>query len=238
MTKYSSAQQAATGKGLTLLQDQKISDVSRGNFEREWNELSAFCRTFRLALTTSTTADIAISRYLDSLFLDGYNHDKGEKAIAAARHFRPDLPLGDSRSMPRTYAAVRGFRRLAPGHTRPPLPRPALFAAVGLAGATGRLELALALALSWDCCLRLPSDLVRLTGASLIPPTNASRAWGLLMYPDEQGVRSKTGNFDEGVVLSRVMSAAAGEALARLQALRAPTELLWTFNAGQFQRAF
>ncbi|CAK0862058.1 unnamed protein product, partial [Prorocentrum cordatum] len=152
------------------------SGAAGGEWAVPREELHAVCRANQLSLTSAGSAGAAASRYLDGLFLGGCNRDEGGEAIAAARHFSPVLPLGDSRSMPRTCAAARGFRQPAPGRTRQPAAA--------------------------------------------------------------QGVRSKTGDFDEGAPLSSAMSRAAGESLGRLRATRAPAERPWTFDGGQFQRAF
>ena len=59
----------------------------------------------------------------------------------------------------------------AAGLAEPKVPKQVVFAAVGLALYNHRRDLAVALCLSWDAFLRLPSDLVQLRGRSLVPPT-------------------------------------------------------------------
>ena len=46
-----------------------------------------------------------------------------------------------------------------------------------------------------------PSELLRLRGESLVPPSSASPNWCLLMHPSEGAARSKTGTVDDSIQL-------------------------------------
>ena len=174
------------------------------------------------------------------LFFEGYNHSRGDRVLSAARLLLPDAGMADPRRLEGVFSALKGFRRLARGHTRAPLPKQTVFAAIGLALRARDMEMALALALAWDCYLRLPSDLFSLTGAALVPPARgcSQQGWCLLLYPEELEGRSKIGGFDEGVPLSLAMSAALDKPLRRLKAARGPAQPLLQMTVTDFRNEF
>jgi len=115
-----------------------------------------------------------------------------------------------------------------------------LFAAVCVALHRGWRSFAIALALSWDTMVRLPSELVRMTRVTLVAPTPRSgrAVWSLLLFPEEFEQVSKTLGCDEGVVLSDSMSNALGPDLSALRRVRTDRQPLWDFNATAFNVKF
>ena len=152
----------------------------------------------------SIPLDSTAAEYMDYLFLEGFNHERGDKLLAALGHRFPALRRGRGQNFPLARAALQGFRFHAHGTSRSPLPLQAVFAMIGLACHFCWLEIALAIALGWDGYFRMPSDLFGMTEDSLIPPLrgSASRAWAILLYPEEQERRSKTAGADEGMLLT------------------------------------
>ncbi|CAK0905487.1 unnamed protein product [Prorocentrum cordatum] len=82
-------------------------------------------------------------------------------------------------------------------------------------GDHGEMEAALA---------AMKGDLLQLTGASLVPPARlggqalrAAGVWALLLRPEEQPLRGKAGQFDEGAALATHVSLAIGRRMQQLK---------------------
>ena len=84
------------------------------------------------------------------------------------------IPRGGALDPLRARDAVRGFRLLAPGLSRVPLPFAALCALVGAAAFLGLKKMALALAVQFCSYLRT-GELLRLTRPESDPPGQGQR---------------------------------------------------------------
>ncbi|CAK0823859.1 unnamed protein product, partial [Prorocentrum cordatum] len=230
------ADERAQAEGLAVLQSLKVGNASRVYFEKEYLDFLTWARSKGLSVLGLASIDSTFSQYLDFLFWEGHNHHKGDKALAALKHFNPGLGLTAAAALERTAAGLRGFRKLARGSTRAPMARGLLFAAVGVALHRGWRNFAIALALSWDTMVRLPSEIVQMTPATLVAPAPRSgrAVWSPLLFPEEYHQVSKILGCDEGVVLSDSMSVALGVDLARLKRGRPDGKPLWVFDARVF----
>ncbi|CAK0889614.1 unnamed protein product, partial [Prorocentrum cordatum] len=233
------ADERAQAEGLTVLQSLKVGNASRVYFEKEYLDFLTRARSRGLSILGLASIDSTFSQYLDFPFWEGYNHHKGDKAFAALKHFNPGLGL-TAAALERTAAGLRGFRKLARGSTRAPMARELLFAAAGVALHRGWRNFAIALAPSWDTMVRLPSEIVQMTLATLVAPAPRSgrAAWSLLLFPEEYHQVSKTLGCDEGVAPSDSMSVALGVDLARLKRGRPDGKPLWDFDARVFNAKF
>jgi hypothetical protein len=190
---YGQAAAAASTRGLTLLQDQKVKDATRSYFDVAVAEFATWIGIARPETLPGAALDGHVTRYLDHLFLEEYNHERGDKLLAALLHLAPVLGRAAAGSFPCARAAMKGFRRLAHGLSRSPLPMEAAYALIGHSLALGRREFALALLIGWDAMLRMPVDIMGITPRWLVPPVPAAGAhrWGLLLYPEDETRRSK-----------------------------------------------
>ena len=129
---------------------------------------------------------------------------------------------------------------MAPGRTRKPLPKEAVFAIIGAGVFLGLLDFSLGLLVAWDAYLRLPSDLIGMVGGSLVAPGRGSRIkrWAVLLFPEELPNRSKTGHFDEGMVLESDAVQSVGFALKKLKSQSVADGPLWPFSGPKFRRDF
>ena len=124
----------------------------------------------------------------------------------------------------RALPALKGYRRSAPGMSRGPLPWVAAAAMMGVAMAGKDEEFAVMLVVQYVPHLR-PSELCNLTAGQVIRPLQESGAssWALLLAPQEELKTSKTGEFQESVLLERHLSVALGKILTRYTADKAAT---------------
>jgi integrase len=209
-------------------------------FCAELRDFAAWAKLRKLSALTASELDRHGAEYLDHLFFGGYQAERGEKLLAALQALHPELGTAATGSLPLMRAGMRGFRKLAHGYSRTPLVLEAVHAIIGQLAATQRLDMARAILVSWDAFLRLPSDLVRMTGASWVAPVAglAGNRWGLLLYPEEQDTRSKTTQFDESVMLDHPVIRSLGNIWKQKIAAAGATGAFWDFSDVKFTRAF
>ncbi|CAK0791906.1 unnamed protein product, partial [Prorocentrum cordatum] len=236
----SGAAEEAAAAGLGYMQASRAQPQTVAYYRVILSEFERWAEEQDLKLETPEEMDQALSAHMDSLFFEGYNHDQGEKLIAAVKYYDVHGVYQSVEALPRARAALRGFRKRAPGQSRAPLPRPGLAALVGAALFLGMQELAMALEVAWCAYLRLPSDLISMTGSSLIPPQRSTGVshWALLLYHEEKQPRSKTGQWDEGCPLDSDRVTAMGPLLQAPVRRAGPSQPLWSFSAAQFRVLF
>ena len=153
--------------------------------------------------------------------------------LAALEYFDPSL----STRLPTPRRALKGFRRLAPGASRAPLPRIALFCLVGVALARDAPLRALAY-LIWFHCYFRPMEPIALLAGQVVPPVAGRTRWGVLLSPAEQQIGSKTGQLDEIVLMDWDEVPGTGRALRRRHRVLKPTERFWPFTKEEVTQEF
>ena len=226
--------------GLTFLQANKAQKRTRTYYNKEAEDFERWRVENAIGSTRSKTLDRCLAEYFDHLFFEGHNHEKGDKVLAGVVYQRPKLQAGKAGDFPEAKAALKGFRRLAHGASRLPLGKPVMYAMVGESAAVGDLEMSLAIFIGWDGFLRLPSDLVAMTGASLVEPVPSAgvRNWGLLLYPEEISKRSKTGGHDESLMLQDEAFTKLGNILRERKRRAGASGPLWSFGDKEFHASF
>ncbi|CAK0895306.1 unnamed protein product, partial [Prorocentrum cordatum] len=184
--------------------------------------------------TFESWAGIGIREMMDGA-LDTYLLDYWEHLLLRGY---PQLRKGCPAAPTRARHALRGFRQLAPGRSRAPLPFVALMAMIGAALSQGLTDLGLALFVCFIGYLR-PSELIKLKGPQLVAPVagSATRHWMLLLSPAEENVGSKTREFDESVALDWDIIEEIAPRLDELKR-RAGQGNLWNFTQLQFAEHF
>ena len=167
--------------------------------------VQSFCDAMgitELAKVDLDALDRFLIEYFEQQYFEGNGQDVAEKLLAALQYVDPRVTLRAPSSVPRAVRASRGFKRLAPGFSRSPLPWVALMALMGGASAAHFDDLVLALLVQFKGYLR-PSELLGLKVKDIIFPVLGaqSRSPTLLLAPYEDLRPSKTGVFDESVVL-------------------------------------
>ena len=239
-SQYETVRQTPAAPGLTFLQGQKVSGKTSAYLGAEVREFNVWLGSASVHDLSYETLDRLLSECLDDVFFAGYNHERGDKLIAGVQFVRPELSGRGAAAFPRSRAALRGFRRLAHGMSRRPLPQAAVWTILAVACHHDDTEFALALFLAWDTMLRLPSDLISLTGKGLVPPASDSPTsrWALLLYPEEGLRRSKVHGHDEGVLVRHSAFRMLGSQLRVLKRRAGPTGKVWSFAEAEFCRRF
>ena len=238
--KYNALKVEAQNRGLSLLLMARAGERTRCYLDKSLAVFEKWALQEKIPCSSWTEVDKALVEYLDVLFLNGGAAEQGDKLLLALGHRNPDMGRGAPGDPYRARAAMRGFRKLARSHSRAPLPRAGLLAIVGAALHLGFTELALGLLVGWSAYLRLPSDLVRMTGASLVRPAPRAGApfFGILLYPQEGEELGKTLVNDESIMLDTPDMKLVAPSLHALKKRTLDHEALWSFTQAEFYRKF
>ena len=141
----------------------------------------------------------------------------GELYVVASVNFhRPELR--GSQILPRTHQSLKGWRVLCPPRSRMPLPYEVICLLSREAVLKGKIEISLALLLTFFCYLR-PTEYEKLRVCDIVAPVakggEAYRWWSVLLHPMEMGIPSKTAQWDEALRLDLPYQQFLGEAMQR-----------------------
>ena len=212
---HGAAARAAKLRGECFLGANSVGPGTLRSYRQRIGELRR--KAGRRPLETAEQIDEVAVELMEELYFSGGAHAEGSYLYAAIQFFFPEVFKHGSRGLPRTVRALKGFKRLAPGSSRPPLPQVALFALVGAAMFIGLQSFALALLLGYNCYLR-PGELLSLAPSQLIRPRQGSGTsrWALILAPEDGARASKTGEFDESVMIEMPEAPSLGAALGGL----------------------
>ena len=221
---------------LSVTEAASVSTKTRESYVRL---LHAFLsrQGLRKAELTSVVLDRALIAFFDRLYLEGRDPSAGQK-LAAAVLFHFPLLMGSSpqAQLPRTFRALKGWRKLMPARTRRPLPW------VVVASIARRLlrgpcpPMALCWLMMVDCYLR-PGEAVDLKPSQVIPgtPDTAMDRCALHVNPDYRQKYSKTGELDESLLVSRRW---LGRAIEQWAMRRKGEAELWPFTLAAIRHEF
>ena len=158
--------------------------------------------------------DDELIEWIDAALRQGEPGNAGQKMIAALGWCRAGFRKGGEVQLTRSRVGALALQRRAPGCTRLPLPEEVVMAMACvmfvLSTSNGRalpdhgLRIGLAIMLSHHLYLR-PGELMRVRFEWLIPAASGSGQVGkqmsVILHPQEEGVRSKTGVSDETLII-------------------------------------
>jgi len=238
LKKYVDEMMQSEPQGLSLLERKAITAKTEQYYNQEYGELKAFISGRRLTFSTAPQKDVGINAYFNHLFLEGHPAHKGEKILASFMHQNPDFSRYGSQKLPRTYRALKGWRRLSPGTSRKAWPLAVWCAVVSEMKRLGQLQMALFTMLGLSSYSR-PSELLRCRVFSLVRPApSVTEHWCLLLNPEEHPARSKTGTFDDSLVLDSAYLRPWSAPLMRQLTSRPNNQMLWDFDYGQYAKVF
>ena len=119
--------------------------------------------------------DATLSEYIDWLYDQGHCKNMAEKTAASVRWAFPGIPRPMSRGLPVSIAAIRGWSKLEPGYSKPPLPRQLCVLIAHHLCLRGEHNMALLLMVMLETYLR-PSEAMALRQFQLLPPVTGGRS--------------------------------------------------------------
>jgi len=224
---------------MSFLERSAVQAKTEKVYLHEFKALMRFCESYQLRTVTDDEVDVAVTSYLNRLYQEGHQTWKAERTIAALLHFDPGFSRLGRRCLPRTFRALRGYRRRVPARSRTPHPLKTWMAIAVDLSCRGHLGMAVFALLMVQAYLR-PGECLRLTPQSFVRPGGGQRHWCLLLHPLADGIPSKTGHFDETVPLDAewalwmepfwgVLSASTGHG---------ESHSAWTFSYPEFLKEF
>lgn len=230
--KYHKKLRAANGER-TILETASVSSGVRKDYANRLNDFYQFASFHLLPLRNEAELDIAVSDFMDELYLNGEGVDAGNKLRAALEYDRPEAARAGSLNLPKTKSALKGWRKLAPGQTRMPMLE---FLKSGISGVLihlGFRDMALFNEISFSTYAH-PGELLRLMPEDVVPRNNSFAHDVLILGPIERGQGSKAGIYDETLILDDTRAAFLGPLMVQLAKRRIKEDKLWDFTAASF----
>ena len=226
--------------GLSRLAAQRVRPPTQIRYAQCLLRLLAFLQLLHLPDWTPAEWDAALVNYLEAQYDWGRPIGDGLCLPSAVVWARPALGGPVRRLFPATAAALKGWSRVSPGSTRPPLPREALLAIALWLFEAGAFGMGLCLLVMFETYGR-PSEILSLRVGSIVPPTpcgeGKARHTTVVIRSSAIGVPGKTGIFDLSVPLDLERQRWISALLLRWTEGRAAGEALWNFDLAQLTRA-
>ncbi|CAK0910119.1 unnamed protein product [Prorocentrum cordatum] len=202
----------------TFLESSSVSAKTYKDYEQRHTAFQEWVSTKQLAGKLEKELDLVLTDYVNLLWKNGHDVLERTKMLAAFMYFHPDYSKAGTRVLPRARKALKGWTRLEPGKTRPPVPLH-LLALLWLELINmGNPLMALALVTMWVAYLR-PGEAMRLKEKSLVSPPRTTSAvpWSLHMHEEMDQHPSKVNLFEESLVLVSIDLPWLGHLLAGLR---------------------
>ena len=104
--------------GQNFLEQNTVDKKLQLRHDSSLRSFLVFAEEKSLALTSGTEWDEALVMFMNRRFFEGHQAYIGECLICAVMNKLPEFSNGGSRSLPRAWKCVKGWRRLTPGRSR------------------------------------------------------------------------------------------------------------------------
>lgn len=193
-------------RDVRVLNRRSVQPATEKKYSQLLKNMSSFVyNAFHLdlhVLSPGHQLDLAFTEFVNGLFWDGESLATATASWAALGWMFPDVSRFGAVAMPLSRQALAGFAKEAPPQTRLALPVPVASALIAECAAMGYLRAARAMLVGMAAFLR-PGELAGLTCQQLIPPSlgGMTTCWSIVMHPRELNISSKTGQFNDSVLL-------------------------------------
>ncbi|CAK0893680.1 unnamed protein product [Prorocentrum cordatum] len=229
------------GAHRTVLEMRAVAPNSRLQYSKMWKSLQDWAEHRMLPLSPPSALDATLAEYLECLYFEGHDAGMGTKVIAAVGFFVPEVSRHGPARLPRARLAAQGWLRLSPLRAGLPIPVEVVAAIAVAMCARGERRAAAGALLATTCYLR-PGGPAAAQLADLLPPgafAGEGRVhWVLQLNRFEEGEPSKTGRFDDSIVLDDPRHAALRRFLAQLRRTAHPDEPLIGIGQLHFAKLF
>ena len=215
----------------SFLEQQSVGPTTRRSYESCMVALEDFAKDSGAPNPQGEQLVHCVLDFLDFLFFKGHPVDDGKKLLSALKFNRLEFRPGNLLQTHRIDRALRGWNRHSIPRRRLPMPFHAMMAIVGHMVAAGRLWSAIALMLAFHLYLR-PGEWYSLRSENLIPPAPLAGlpCWTINLALEEHGKPSKSGKFDEALLLDLPHHQVLNPFLRKLHKLRKGNDTLWIYT--------
>ncbi|CAE8586489.1 unnamed protein product [Polarella glacialis] len=193
----------------TFLQQRSVGATALNRYQKCFQEFNNWVQEngWLMDVSSGDLVDDLASKFMDHLFFEGEQTASGDYLLASILHHLPHLGRGGKRCLPKCRLALRGWGKLAPCRARLPLPWELVGAIACLMASSHGPLMAIITVLSFHAYLR-PGVAGALRWRQLCPPvpggSGPQALWSLTLRPREFETPSKTGTWDETLLLGDV----------------------------------
>lgn len=226
---------------MSILEMSSVKEPQRRDYSRRLDAFYEFVGLHQIDIHLEEGLDAALCDFADHLYLNGEGADAGWKLKAALEFVRPEAMRRSDLFLPRFRRALKGWRKMAPGQTRLPMLEFVKSCISGLMMFAGQRQMALFNELTFSTYAR-PGEALRITCVDVVRRNNQFNFHVVVLAPFERGEMSKTGIFDEVLIMDDVRLLCLGDVMvqeaARKQALEGEDSVLWDFTAQQYLKVW
>ena len=185
---------------LVELRALKVSQKTLDAYHKHIRAFEAWAAPTRRRITKANL-DQMVTRYLTHLALEEEALPSvGSYLIYGLQLLRSTVPR--QQFLPNAKEALAGWKKLAPGGMRLPAPEEFVFDFATLALEQNHVDIAFAIVLQYDTYIR-PSECLGLSCRNVgYPAGGRYDAWSLVLAPFELGASTKTGSYDDSVLIA------------------------------------
>lgn len=173
---------------MTVLQEASVSETSLQAYSTHWESMKPFMQKGNGKLKPAKEVDRLLSNYLEELCMDGEDLSSAQYAVAALQFLNPDLKSPGVQKLPQAKQSLKGWKRLAPGKSRMPVPWEVTCLLVMHALEKRLKHLAFHMLVMFTLYLR-PTEALRLRKCDVVPPASrrkrAYQRWTFVLHPHE-----------------------------------------------------
>eukprot|EP00438_Fugacium_kawagutii_P025616 Skav209719 [mRNA] locus=scaffold528:209114:215555:- [translate_table: standard] len=207
------SQQSVQAPARSLAQA-SVSAQTLRKYQELWARLHAWASRPMANHMESEDLDRLLTQYLEVLYLDGSDLSAANYLVAAAVFHVPSA----KGQLPLTQQSLKGWRKLCPPRARMPIPYEVACLLSQLAVQQNKIQIALVIQLAFLLYLR-PSEPFKLRVQDIVPPMKRAgksyRHYSILLHPHEEGIPSKTMQWDEMMSLDLPHMKFLGAALTK-----------------------
>lgn len=106
------------GDDFSYLEHRAIGKLAARQYEASLQAFEDFAVPKKLNVEDAIVVDRLLVQYLNKLYAEGFMAYKGDRVVAAWMHQHAAYGRNGSLKIPRTWRALKGFRKLCPGRSR------------------------------------------------------------------------------------------------------------------------
>ncbi|CAK8996987.1 unnamed protein product, partial [Durusdinium trenchii] len=198
----------------TFLEQAAVSPRTALDYQFRLGVFQSFCKLSKLSLRSPENVDSAFVIFLNQCFMDGMGLNEVTKFLAAIMDARPEL--SPKHVLARSRRALKGWKNLDPGTSRPPEAWPVVALIVAKLLELRKIEQALFVLTMFVTYCR-PFELLILQSHELVETTVFGTQYSLVLNKTEDLEMSKVGMQDESMILDNKEIPWLGKALAVLK---------------------
>ena len=217
--------------GQTFLEQSAISPRTAADYKFRMEVFKKFCLLHWISTTGPRNLDPSLTTFLQQCFNDGMELAEATQYLAAVIDSCPEAAA--KHKLPRARRALKGWKNLDPGRSRPPLPWPLIALIAQTMLEQGHMFSAM-LALTMFVTYSRPTETLRLQKKDFLSSTSLAATWMLVFNREEEFETSKMGVADENISLDSRALPWLGKALEKMSKPLLPTQLLFQVEYSKF----